>query len=134
MEVKILDIQNGFLSIKGSAAELTIARTHDRRIVEWLVNWKINHSLDTCVSGKTLFSSENLVRAFNLIIFINPEHDSGEWLIKRYGGTEAKQGRFIRYRDHLNIPGPGTGSDGDPNISIKLNQKIKDAVGSLISQ
>ena len=55
-------------------------------------------------------------------------------LIKRFGGCCASQGRFIRWQNYLNIPCPGTGRDGDPNISIELTPEIKAAVQELLDR
>ena len=57
----------------------------------------------------------------------------GDWLIGRFGGESAEQGQFIRFENFLNIPCPGTGHDGDPNISIVLDDKIRDAVEHLLA-
>jgi hypothetical protein len=58
--------------------------------------------------------------------------ESGEWLLDRYGGDSAAQGFYIRWRNCLNIPCPGTGHDGDPNISVTLSDDIKEAVRQLL--
>jgi hypothetical protein len=125
MVVKVLGIQKDFLVLQGSAAELVITKAPDG----WLVNWKINHGANDSVSGKVLFSSSTLAKAFGIW---NGIPESGEGLIKRFGGTTAKQGDFIRYKKWLNIPGPGTGHDGDSNISIELTKEIKEAIQNLI--
>lgn len=44
----------------------------------------------------------------------------------------TKQGAFIRYGNFLNIPSPGTGHDGDPNISILIDGPIRRAVRQLL--
>lgn len=53
-------------------------------------------------------------------------------MIRRYGGTTADQGRFIRYNRFLNIPGPGTGHDGDSNISVEIRSEMQDAVAAFL--
>ena len=54
--------------------------------------------------------------------------------IERYGGTCFYQGVFLRYEYFLNIPGPGTGNDGNPNISVELDDGIKNAVRQLLGE
>ena len=129
MRVKTKGIQNDFLVIQGSAAEVVISRAADAND-GWYVVWKINYTSDTGVSGRTWFSSDNLAQAFGLWNGIS--HCGSEWMIRRYGGTIAEQGRYIRYKKWLNIPGPGTGHDGDPNVSIELTEEIRKAIKELI--
>lgn len=86
------------------------------------VHWKIRHSLPSCVEGRVLFTGKEFKQAFALS---DESGESGEEILAEYGGTAASQGSFIRYDDYLNIPCPGTGRDGDPNISLMLNEEIK---------
>lgn len=44
----------------------------------------------------------------------------------------ARPGAFIRQGRYLNIPGPGTGLIGDPNISIRLKPEIVAAVSKML--
>lgn len=126
MKIRAIGIQKDFLVIQGSAAEVVITK-----VVEgYLVGWKIRHGgPEIGVLGKTWFSSDDLAMAFGLR---NTIPKFGKWLIERFGGTTASQGAFIRYKDWLNIPGPGTGHDYDPNVSIQLTQEIKQAVRTLL--
>ncbi len=95
---------------------------------QYLVYWKIKHCLGWA-NGTTLYTSDELRSAFGL------SEDSGDYggrLIDRFGADVAEQGKFIRWRNFLNIPGPGTGDDGDPNISIDLDAEIKNAIEKLL--
>ena len=125
MKLKVLGIRNDFLVIQGSAAEVVITKAPDG----WFVSWKIRHGFNTGVSGKAWFASSDLARAFGLR---NDIPKFGEWLIQHPGGTTGKQHCFIRYKEFLNIPCPGTGHDGDPNVSIELSEEIKKAIEQLI--
>jgi len=125
-KLKAVGIQNDILLIQSNAAEVVITRASSR----WWVNWKINHGFNAGVLGKTLFSSYDFSRAFGLRDDI-PKF--GEWLIERYGGTTARQFCFIRYKQFLNIPAPGTGHDGDPNVSIEIDEEMKKAAEQLIN-
>jgi hypothetical protein len=54
-------------------------------------------------------------------------------MIEPFGGTVAKQRKFIRYHEFLNIPGPGSGYQGDPNVSIELYPETIAAVRNLLT-
>lgn len=116
---------NDLLLLQGSAAELLIQRYQTR----WLLTWKIIHGPKTAVSGVVIFPDNELLAAFGRY-YSTPKHST--WLIDRYGGTAAYQGLFIRYQNWLNIPCPGTGNDGDPNLSIELDEKITQAIIDLV--
>ncbi|MCX6720615.1 MAG: hypothetical protein NTW11_02320 [Candidatus Staskawiczbacteria bacterium] len=118
---------NIFLVIQGSAAELKVGKLDNR----WIVAWKITQSPTENSSGRIIMNDHSLAQAFGL------DDDglfSSCWLIERYGGTVAHQGQFIRWDKFLNIPCPGTGHDGDLNVSIYLDEKIKEAVGKLLGR
>lgn len=55
-------------------------------------------------------------------------------MLDRFGGTVARQGIFIRWRDFMNIPGPGTGGDGDANISVMITGEIKEAIKTILGE
>lgn len=76
-------------------------------------------------------SKDNFKAAFGLRDGWCPEGGSG--LICAYGGEAAFQGQFIRWKEFLNIPGPGTGHDGDPNISLQLSGEIVEAARSFLA-
>lgn len=126
--------------IRGSAAELkityagTIRRHIDLSIPEqheWNIDWTVRQCNPTQekTNGRVRFDKETILAAFGSDLS-TPEWSA--WLIDRFGGTCAEQGKFIRYQNFLNIPCPGTGSDGDPNISIDLDDEIRGAVLSLL--
>lgn len=79
--------------------------------------------------GQVEMDSCQLAAAFGLS---DESGDFGDWLIERYRADSAEQRLWIRYGNQLNIPGPGTGHDGDPNISIELDGDIKKAVVAII--
>ena len=124
MKLLAVGLFNDILIIQGSAAELVIRK----RRTSWAVEWKIIYSPSEQTKGRTIFSDQQLMAAFGAI---SSTEGHSEWLIQRYGGTSASQGRFIRYQNWLNIPCPGTGHDGDPSISIELTDDIKKAVWKL---
>ncbi len=130
MKMKLAECIKDNVKIEGSAAWLNIIKAKYNE--GWLVSWRINHGAHVSEAGGTAwFSDDDLKRAFGLKDDI-PE--SGKWLIDRYGGTTADQGVFIRYKEKwLNIPCPGTGHDGDPNVSILLTKEIEQAVRTLLN-
>lgn len=129
MMLKHLDLTKRVLVLAGSSAKIRIER---KRKDYWLVCWSITHGVAHCrASGMSVFTTENLSAAFGLT---DTRPIIGwQWLIDVYGGTCAAQFKFIRWEDFLNIPCPGTGHDGDPNISVELSEEIKDAVRQLIA-
>ena len=112
------------LVINNHAARLII----ERRQTDWRVLWQINHGENGSASGYAIFSKDDILQAFGLSSEIGIY---GQWLIDRYGGTTAAQFKYIRYLDWLNIPCPGTGNDGDPNISLCIDSKIKNTIKQL---
>ncbi len=112
--------------IKASAVKVTIFRAND---CEWFVNWEITHDLNMKSFGRTLLTNLDLARAFCID---EGSHESGKGLLERYGGESAKQGCYIRWKNFLNIPCPGTGDDGDPNVSIEISEEIREAVKQLL--
>lgn len=116
--------------IKGSAAEVSIAR-HPSWTDQWAVEWKVVQAAGEEFShGRVLMESEDLERAFGLS---DEPGAFGIAILKNHGGTTARQGTYIRYERFLNIPGPGTGHDGDPNVSIQLDEKIQNAIQKLVN-
>jgi hypothetical protein len=113
--------------LESSAASLSITRRKEH----WIVRWHIHHSLNEYTDGQVIMSTQRLITAF-----LNddaPVAPHSEWLIKRFGGTVAHQGLYIRLNEYLNIPCPGTGHDGDPNISIYIDETIREAIRNLLS-
>ena len=134
MTVTVLDLDSARLVISSNAAKLTIgpADISGDGTGPWLVVYEVKQSVayDEVVRGRRIFDDDELAAAFGLM----PMAEMGSlWLIRRYGGEAAVQGQFIRWRKFLNLPCPGTGHDGDPNISIHLKDEITVAVRRLLS-
>ena len=127
--LKNLDLNRKLLVIEASAASLCVSFDSQASRYRWVVSWRIRHSSDESSQGVRRFSDANLLSAF----LKNQRSDNwSDWLIERFGGHSASQEKFIRWQEYLNIPGPGTGHDGDPNISIKVDEAIKSAVQKLL--
>lgn len=98
----------------------------------WIVEWEvILHKAHEEVSrGRRHFSKAQLAAAFGLSL---ESGDYGQWLLDRYGADSAEQALYIRWGRFLNIPCPGTGHDGDPNVSIELDEEHYHAVCLLLA-
>lgn len=118
-------VQNELI-LESSAAKLVISFLEKNC---WKVRWEVGQVGDQGSSGMVIFSSKELREAFDYRL-VPKKNES--FLFVRYGATAARQGKFIRTDRFLNIPCPGTGSDGDPNISILLTQEIVEAVRKLL--
>lgn len=132
MRLKQLNEVDHVLVIKGSAATIIIKQVDGAPFTgkEWAVNWEVIQSMpDEIVRGCRRFRNEELAAAFALT---DKSGEFGLWIIDRFGADSAEQGKYIRWRDFLNIPCPGTGNDGDPNVSIDIDGKIQDAVLMLL--
>ncbi|MFA5747554.1 MAG: hypothetical protein WC872_00405 [Candidatus Absconditabacterales bacterium] len=111
----------------GEIAKLTIYPNpnNDTYFVKIEINFGMDDKTKTVISvlDHTLYS------AFG---FSDLSPEPAEELIKRYGCSAASVGQFVRYENYLNMPGPGTGNDCDTNISILIDDKMKEAVLKLI--
>jgi hypothetical protein len=122
-------LANKQLVIEASVANLTIRLRPDATpAYRWLVTWLVRHSREEFDTGTRIFSDKDMKGAF----LTDGQIEFGEMLITEHGGSSAHQGHYLRFRKYLNIPGPGTGYDGDPNISIEVDEAIKSAVQQLL--
>ena len=125
------------MRIEASAAELTVRGTcqlEDGKVKRiWNIEWRVVQSYPGAfgTTGRTRLNDQGLARAFGLDDSVDPY--GGEALVQKYGATTAKQGGFIRLAEYLNIPCPGTGNDGDPNISLWISDEIKQAVTQMLA-
>jgi hypothetical protein len=138
-KIRFFGLAKECLIINANAASLTIQKASlvlpDKETLknDWFVDWSIFQCkpLQELTSGRRWFTTEDLRNAFGIA---NGSGKYGKWLIDRYGADAAEQMKYIRWGNYLNIPCPGTGNDGDPNISIEIDDEIKSAVTRLISQ
>jgi hypothetical protein len=117
------------LTLVGSAAQLTIQEDLDED--HWRVSWWLNHGHGE-VQGFVSFNRQDLRRAFG---FEDGISEGDRSLFAGIGTPlDAGQvGRYVRYGQYLNIPGPGRSFHGDPNISIELTNEIVAAVEALLA-
>jgi len=124
------DFQHRLLHIISDSATLTISpdENHLERKI-WLLSWEITRVSALGIKIELKMPTEVLCRAFALD---DDPSSSDEYLLKHYGAGAAERGYYIRAGNYLNIPGPGTGSDGDPNISILLDDDIQELLRELL--
>jgi len=127
-KMEIVAHDKNTISIRSNAASLLIRRSLVG-VVDYLVEWNIDHD-PGFTKGNVWMTGSELASAFGLSDNMG---DFGEWLIARFGGTTAAEGKFIRYKKFLNVPCPGTGNDGDPNISIMINNNIREAICHILA-
>ena len=133
MYVTQFDKENQVLVIGGSAAKVTIRKASSvyPDANGWFVDWEVVQCkpYEEGVRGRSRFNDDDLAAAFGLS---ESSGRFGDWLIAQFGAEVANQGKYIRWKNFLNIPCPGTGNDGDPNVSIHLDDKIQNAVQQLL--
>ncbi len=106
------------------ATNLSITHCEGRRI-RWILRWTIVFSCESHLEAQQFIDTRTLEEMFGIRECI---YANSRWLIKKYGGSSARECVFLRYKDWLNIPGPGTGNDGDPNLSVYVTEEIRDAI------
>ncbi|MEK9156454.1 MAG: hypothetical protein AAB360_04150 [Patescibacteria group bacterium] len=119
------------VKIAASVASLTITRQDAARDDQprWGVVWEITHDYDR-VRGRVSMTDAELATAFGLVD--SPVPPDSWWLTVVFDAGNMKVGKFIVHRDYLNISGPGTGQDGDPNISIRVDDDMRAAIIQII--
>lgn len=127
-KIAVVSTDVNTVGLQGSAASLLLIQEGFHR--HWLVKWRIQHYGE--LLGSAVFTDEELRRAFNLPVDHHPHFQIFPVMGERYGADDGIPGKFIRWKEYLNIPGPGTGWDGDPNISIKLTPEITNAVQQVL--
>ena len=123
MEVRTRRLDQHYLVFESRSATLRIMGRTPGKDKQWLVSYEIRHGAVDKTTGLFVFSSGELRTAFGL------SEESGYRGNFVQGKFTARNKGRIRY---LNIPGPGTGKDGDSNISIHLDKKGRDAVQELL--
>jgi len=133
MRVDSLDLKDHTLIISGSAAKVEIIKASVLypKAKGWFVDWEVIQCVPykERTRGRAWLSKEDLEDAFGLS---NGTDEFSTWLIDEYGADCAGQGKYIRWKNYLNIPCPGTGHDGDPNVSIQIEGDIQKAVEQLL--
>lgn len=133
MRLHSLDLTKQHILIKGSAAEVTIQiGTPYEGVRRWNVTWQVRHAIDCFASGMTTWTDDEFAAAFGVNQVAVTQLLGHQWLLELYGADDAAQRSFIRWKNNLNIPCPGTGHDGDPNVSVYLDEEMKSAARQLL--
>ena len=99
------------------------------QIGSYRISWRITFFQGDYVEGRIHVTAAELRAAFG--ISEQPCLDNA--FADHFLADSAVQGHYIRRGNFLNIPMPGTGTDGDPNISIYLDDEIKQAVRDFLA-
>lgn len=120
-----------FRSAESVAASVRISQVFKRD--KYTLSWRLSHKggLDPAfTAGAIETNSLELRRMFCMDDGIEK---ADRWIAKRYGATTAVQGKFLRLEHYLNISGPGTGKDGDANVSMFVSDGILKSVRDLLA-
>lgn len=120
-----------FRSAESICASVRINQVHKRD--KYTLSWHISHKggLDPAfTAGAIETNSLELRRMFCLDDGVE---EADRWMTRQYRGTTAVQGKYLRQDRYLNIPGPGTGRDGDANISVFVSDGIMKSVRDLLA-
>lgn len=133
-KMEVAEKNEDSITIKSSSAELHITK---RGIDSFNVRWKTNHLIE-CVEGNLIMTSKDVYIAFGLsdnqMLTYKYCDELDTKFLQRFGGTVGRRAHFLRYKNYLNIPCPGTSYDGDPNISIFISDEIKKEVEELLQK
>jgi hypothetical protein len=92
------------------------------------VYWFLVHSTGQ-IEGNIKMSRAEVRVAFGLAA-----QTEDRTFAKKFNADAASPGRFIRRGSYLNLPMPGTGVDGDPNISVYISPEIRLAIQALLAE
>ncbi len=117
----------------GSAARVSIFQCGSRR-GDFEVQYHIEHCDGSHSAGNIIMDRADLARAFGLINGFGQGFSHGGAALREMGYEldAASQGKYVRLGDYLNIPHPGTGLVGDPNVSVEIKPEMKSAIQALL--
>jgi hypothetical protein len=119
---------NGEIQLKSNAVEILIYPGPQDET--YVVEWKLTHYYGNDQSqGKRVMARNVLLAAFGLNGFVG---DNPDFSAKWGNAHSALAGQYIRTGHYLNIPCPGTACDGDPNVSIFVEETIQRAISALV--
>lgn len=121
---------------KEGVASLTLRLVYIGGARHVSISWSIVHDVlseeHRCeVSGTVLLTHAQAVRAFHVTrgsVGSARREVEDAVFASAYRADDGSQGLFVRQGRYLNIPGPGTGMQGDPNISFYIDDDVKAAV------
>ena len=123
LEVHEIVLEGTNPCVKLKSKKVTITITPDMRNKNhWKLKWSILHvGRASSIDGEVTLSDHEMQNAF--------------LRASTQGKEISNSGYYCRLEDWLNIPNPGTGEDGDANVSIKVgegNDHISWAVARLM--
>ncbi|MFA4954483.1 MAG: hypothetical protein WC641_04180 [Patescibacteria group bacterium] len=127
-KLRINEANESKLVLSSSTAEVTIERSKGADYLKrFYVYWRIVHNSVSAEvdAGCRVFKRKQLISAFGIT------EENGDAAHSPVAEREAP-GFFVSLGDYLNIPGPGTGHDLDPNVSILIDDEMRQAVRKLL--
>jgi hypothetical protein len=98
----------------------------------WTIQYELTHGPHSHTKGQVLLSSAELAWAFALADDCTGQ-EVDQILLDMYGGDACKVGGYFRSGMHLNVPGPGHGYHGDPNLSILITEEMQRIVRKMLA-
>ena len=135
MDIEELNVPGKCLILTASVARFEIRYAVGRPDFPWTITWRIIHAWggsienSECDRGCRWMNDFELGAAFGLANNVVVGDLPGD---PRLIPDVFIQGKAIRLGSHLNIPHPGTGQQGDPNISIRVTPEITEGVRRLL--
>lgn len=130
-ERSALEVTENEVIFRSPHAELHIQRGETRSCTRYYsIEWKVIHACGEEASGRSVFPEELVLAAFGLGDIELPP--CARFLVEQYDSNIGAQGRFIRKGNFLNIPCPGTGKAGDPNLSLFITDRIQNCVKTFL--
>lgn len=105
---------------------------HTSNFEAYKIFWSILLGFRQYVEGELRLSEAELKDAFNLGRGRNITNELALDFLSEFDGDAGVQGHYIRKGQFLNVPMPGTGLGGDPNVSVYVSEEIQKAVRKLI--
>lgn len=96
---------------------------------KWIFHYTIYINNESSIKCDISMSAEEIYIAFGIIDECeNRPWDRGQEIINQFGGQFCLQGQFIRWKNWVNVPGPGTGLKGDVNLSLEITEEMRKIV------
>ncbi len=129
-KVVVVNANNQQVQLRTNALHLYIYKITNENVMTFRISWILNHAWGES-RGNLNHVNKNMLLCMFTMEYQEPS-DVPQFL-KEYGCDAGVQGKFIRSKNFLNIPCPGTAEDGDPNVSINVTPKVEQAIRILIA-
>lgn len=114
------------VTLTSKSCHLKIQRTGEN---EWIVSVYMHYPGKNRTTHERYFNAVELATAFDTPRDLSV--GNGLYAFRRRANFGV-EGLFIRRGNFLNIPCPGSGVDGDPNMSIRLTAHIREKIGRFL--